>query len=120
VLDREFVLLVLVVLDRVVALCCQDEVGGNELSTLVEQLVERVLGVGGGLAEEDGSGSVLDVVSTTGNGLAVRLHGQLLEVSGEPVQVLVESAIVRQCQGYKSFAAQNLRRNKVSLSAEEV
>jgi len=93
-LGGEFVLLVLVVLNRVVALCCQDEVGGDELSTLVEQLVERVLGVGGRLAEEDGSSGVLDVVSATGNGLAIRLHGQLLEVSGEPVQVLVESATV--------------------------
>jgi hypothetical protein len=95
-------LLVLVVLDRVVRLGSQDEVGGDELSALVEELVERVLCVGGGLSEEDGTGGVLDVVAATGDGLSVRLHGELLEVSREAVQVLVEG------------------RNKVSLSTEEV
>jgi hypothetical protein len=86
-----YILLVLVVLDGVVALCSQDEVGGNELGALVEQLVERVLRVGCGLTEEDGSGGVLDVVSTASDGLSVRLHGQLLQVSREPVKVLVET-----------------------------
>jgi hypothetical protein len=82
---------VLVVLNRVVALRGQDEVGRDELRTLVEQLVEGVLGVGGRLAEENGASGVLDVVSAAGNGLTVGLHGQLLEVGGEPVEVLVEA-----------------------------
>lgn len=64
----------LVVLNRVVALSSQDEIGGNELGALVEQLVERVLGIGCRLAEQDWSGGVLDVVAATGDGLAVRLH----------------------------------------------
>ena len=95
-------LLVLVVLDGVVRLGGEDEVGGDELGALVEELVERVLCVGGGLTKEDGTGGVLDVVAATGDGLAVGLHGKLLEVSRETVQVLVEG------------------RDKVGLGAEEV
>ena len=95
-------LLVLVVLDGVVRLGGQDEVGRNELGALVQELVERVLGVGGGLAEKDGTSGVLYVVAATSDGLSVGLHGKLLEVCGETVQVLVEG------------------RNKVGLGAEEV
>jgi hypothetical protein len=83
---------VLVLLDGVVALRSQDEVSGDELRALVEKLVERVLCVGGGLAEYDGTSGVLDVVAAAGDGLSVRLHGQLLEVGGEAVQVLVETS----------------------------
>lgn len=50
-----------------------------------------MLGVGCRLAEQDGSCSVLDIVAAAGDGLAVRLHGQLLQVGGEPVQILVET-----------------------------
>ena len=85
-------LLVLVVLDGVVALSSQDEVGGDELGALVEQLVERVLGVGRGLTEQDGSSGVLDVITAAGDSLAIGLHRQLLEVGREPVEVLVEAA----------------------------
>jgi hypothetical protein len=84
---------VLVVINGVVALGSHYEVSGNELGTLVEKLVERVLGIGGRLAEKNGSGSVLDVVTTAGDGLSVRLHGQLLEVSWEPVKILVETIL---------------------------
>jgi hypothetical protein len=83
---------VLVVLDRVVALGGHDEVSGDELSALVEQLVERVLSVGGRLAEQDGSSGVLNIVSTACDGLSIGLHGQLLEVRGKPVEILVEAA----------------------------
>jgi hypothetical protein len=96
---------VLVVLNRVVALGSQDEVCGDELGTLVEQLVKRVLGVGGRLAKENGSGGVLDVVSAACDGLSVRLHGQLLEVSREPVEVLVEAVKLSEtnCSCYPSL-----------------
>ena len=83
-------LLVLVALNGVVALGGKDEVGGDELGALVKELVEGVLGVGSRLTEQNGTGSVLDVVTAAGYGLAVRLHRQLLEVSREPVHVLVE------------------------------
>ena len=76
VLERGwYVLLMLLVLDWVVAFGSEDEVSWDQLRTLVQQLVEGVLGVSGRLAEEDGSGSVLDVFSTAGDTLAVRLHG---------------------------------------------
>ena len=81
----------LVVLDRVVGFCCQDEVGGDELRALVQQLEEGVLGVGAGLAEEDGACRVLHVVAGSGNSLSVGLHGELLQVGGEAVHVLIES-----------------------------
>lgn len=89
-------------LDRVVGVGGEDEVGGDELRALVEQLEEGVLRVGRGLAEEDGAGGVLDVVARPGDGLAVGLHGQLLQVGREAVHVLVE------------------RRDQVGLGAEEV
>lgn len=81
--------LVLVAVDRVVRLDSEDEVGGDELGALVEKLEEGVLGVGTRLTEEDGAGGVLDVVAAAGDSLAVGLHGQLLEVGGETVHVLV-------------------------------
>lgn len=82
-------LLVLVLFDGVVALSSQDEISGNELGALVEELVERVLGVGGWLTKQDGTSGVLDVVAAAGDGLAVGLHGELLEVGREAVHVLV-------------------------------
>lgn len=85
-------LLVLVVVDGVVGLGGQDEVCGDELGALVEQLVERVLGVGGGFAEEDWSCSVFDeLVGAARDSFPVGFHGELLEVGGETVEVLVES-----------------------------
>ena len=94
--------LVLAALDGVVRLGGHEEVGGDELGTLVQQLEEAVLGVGGGLAEQDGARGVLDVLAGAGDGFAVALHGELLQVGGEPVQVLVE------------------RRHEVRLGAKEV
>ena len=87
----------LVVLDGVVALSSENKVGGNELRALVEQLVERVLGVRGRFTKQDWSRGVFDVFSATGDGLAVGLHGQLLKVGGKPVEVLVESGHGQKC-----------------------
>jgi hypothetical protein len=42
-----------VVVDGVVGLGGQDEVGGDQLGALVDQLEEGVLGVGARLAEQD-------------------------------------------------------------------
>jgi hypothetical protein len=44
---------VLVVRDWVVRFSGEDEICGNELGALVQQLVEGVLGIGGRLAKED-------------------------------------------------------------------
>ena len=83
--------LVPVVLGWVVGLGSENEVSWDELGTLVEQLVEGVLGVGGWLSEKDWSSGVVDHLSLTVDGLTVRLHRQLLEVGWEAVEVLVKS-----------------------------
>lgn len=77
-----------------------------------------MLCVGCGLAKEDGAGGVLDVVAGPGDGLTVGLHGQLLKVSREAVQVLVES---RAGQHLTHFGKEIcLRGDEMSLSTEEV
>lgn len=81
----------LIVLDRVVALGSHDEISGNKLSSLMKKLVEGVLGIGGGLSEQNRSGGILYVLAAASNGFTVGLHGQLLEVCWEPVEVLVEA-----------------------------
>ncbi len=110
--------LVLVIGDRVVGFSGEDEVCGNKLGALVQQLVEGVLGVGCGLAEEDGTGGVFDeCVAGSGNGLPVRFHGELLQVGREAVEVLVKSAELVICIIQES---QDLRGNKVGLSTVEI
>ena len=64
-------LLVLVVLNGIVALSGEDEVGGDEFRALMEKLVEGVLGVGRRLSEDDWARSILDVVATSCDGLAI-------------------------------------------------
>jgi hypothetical protein len=68
-------LLVLVVIDWVVALGSNDEVGWDQLGALVQQLIEGVLGISSGLAEEDWAGGVFNHVTIAGDSLAVGLHG---------------------------------------------
>lgn len=111
-------LLVLVVVNWVVALGSQDEVGGNELCALVEKLVEGVLCVGGRLTKQNGASRVLDVVAAASNGLSVGLHGQLLEVGGEPVHVLIEAGPSQ--SKFRLIRNANLRRDKVRLGTKKV
>lgn len=47
-----------VVADRVVGLGSEDEVGGDQLGALVDELEEGVLSIGAGLAEENGAWDV--------------------------------------------------------------
>ena len=60
---RGVLLLVQPASDGVVRLSGQQEVGRDQLGALMQQLVEGVLGVCGGLAEEDGPGRVFHVVA---------------------------------------------------------
>lgn len=94
--------LVLTTLNRVVRLDSKKEVGGNELCTLVKELEETMLRVCGGFTEQDRAGGVLDIVTRAGDSLSVALHGQLLEVGRESMEVLVKGS------------------DQVSLSAKEV
>ena len=64
-------LLVLVVVNGVVALGSQDEVGWDKLRALVKELVERVLCVGGGFTKQNGAGGILDVVTAAGDGFSI-------------------------------------------------
>ena len=66
-----------------------DEVAGDEAGALVDELVEAVLAVGAGLAPVDGAGLGFDVLAVEGDVLAVGLHGELLEVGGEALEVLL-------------------------------
>jgi hypothetical protein len=83
-----------VVINWIVALCGNNKISWDELSALVQELIEGVLGVGGWLAEENRTGGVFNHVVVPRNRLAIGLHRQLLEVGGEPVEVLVESEII--------------------------
>jgi hypothetical protein len=111
--------LVLVVLDWVVAVGREDEVGGNELCALVEQLEERVLCVGCWFSEKDWTCGVVDVFSITSDGLAVGLHGELLEIGWETVHVLIESGVMSVSHIIEEEDG-NLRCNEMCLSTEEV
>ena len=66
-----------------------DEVAGDELGALVYQLVEGVLAVGAGLPPVDLAGLVIHRAAVEGDALAVALHGQLLQVGREALEVLL-------------------------------
>ena len=111
-------LLVLVVRDWVVRFSGEDEICGNELGALVQQLVEGVLGIGGRLAKEDGARGVLDEgVAGARYGFSVGFHGELLQVGGEAVEVLVESV---ELVFVLLRVSQDLRRHEVGLSTVEI
>src|SRR6516164_4661329 len=85
--------------ERVQRLCKGNEVAGNQARTLVNELIERVLGVGAGLAPIDGPGWAVDMLTFKRDMFPVAFHGQLLKVSGETLQIL----FVRQhCNGFRS------------------
>ena len=67
-----------------------DEVAGDDLGALVDELVEGVLAVRAGLAPDDRAGLVIgDLLAVAIHGLAVGLHVALLEVGREAGHVLV-------------------------------
>src|SRR5512140_1105152 len=66
-----------------------DEIAGDEPGALVNQLVKGVLAVGAGLTPVDRAGVVSQRLAVERHTLAVALHRQLLEVSGEAFQILL-------------------------------
>src|ERR1700754_3126795 len=66
-----------------------DEIARDQSSTLMYQLVERVLPVRSRLAPVDSAGLIRDFCSVERNVLAVALHRQLLQICREPLQVLL-------------------------------
>src|SRR5215813_7317527 len=73
-----------------------DEVTGNKLRSLMNQLIERVLAVCSRLTPVDWAALVRYGESLQRDLLAVALHSQLLEIRGEPLQVLF---IRQDCNG---------------------
>src|SRR5215469_5198502 len=67
----------------------RDKVTGNEPRSLVDQLIERVLSVGTRFAPVDRTGVGGHLLSIESHVLAVALHGQLLEIRGKPLQILL-------------------------------
>ncbi len=65
-----------------------DELQRDDIGALVEQLIEGMLAVRAGLAEDDRTGHVIDRLAETVHRLAVRLHVELLQMSREAGQRL--------------------------------
>src|SRR5205809_8017511 len=79
-----------------------DKVTRNEPGSLVDQLIERVLSVGPGFAPVDRTSIKGHLLPIETHVFAVAFHGQLLEISGKPLQILL------------------VRENSNRLGAEEV
>src|SRR5262249_62283663 len=75
--------------ERVERLREGDEVTGDEPGALMDQLIERVLAIGSGLAPVDWTGLIVDRRPSERHVLAVALHRQLLEIGREALAVLV-------------------------------
>ena len=65
------------------------EITGHHVGPLMEELVEGVLAVGAGLAEDDRAGRAHHRGAAHAHALAVRFHVELLQVGRQPVQPLV-------------------------------
>src|SRR5262245_24441742 len=80
---------VMVPAQRIERLAKGDEVTRDESGTLVDQLVEGVLAIGARLAPVDGASLVVDRAAIARDVLAIALHGQLLQIRWEALQVLL-------------------------------
>src|SRR5262249_22801469 len=66
-----------------------DEVTWDQPRALVDELIKGVLAVGSRFTPVNGTSLVIYLVTIEGNGLSVTLHGQLLQIRREPLQVLL-------------------------------
>src|ERR1700722_15312617 len=66
-----------------------DEIAGNEPRALMNQLIEGMLAVGSRLPPVDRARVVRHALSLERDVLAVALHGELLEVGGKALQILI-------------------------------
>ena len=66
----------------------RDEITRNEPRALVDQLIERMLPIGAGLAPENWTGIIGDLFSAERYMLAVTFHRELLKICREPFQIL--------------------------------
>ncbi len=65
-----------------------DEVDGHQARTLVEELEEGVLAIGTGLTPHHRAGGDIHRAAIEPHALAIALHVELLQVSGEPTQLV--------------------------------
>src|SRR6476660_4984532 len=80
---------IVVTAERIQRLVERYEVAGNESRSLMDQLVKRMLAVGSRLTPVNRAGIAGDFASIKCDVFAIALHCQLLEVSGESLQVLL-------------------------------
>ena len=79
-----------------------NEVAGNQVRSLVNQLIKRVLTVSAGLSPEYGAGVIIHFSPIQRDMLAVGFHGELLQIGGKAFEVMR----VRQncyCAGFKEI-----------------
>src|SRR4029077_21221256 len=67
----------------------RDEIAGNEPRSLMDQLIERMLAIGPRLTPINRPGVVIDPHAIEREVLAVALHGELLEIRREALQILL-------------------------------
>jgi len=67
----------------------QNEVQGHTLSALMQQLKERVLRIGAGLAPDHRASRAFDGLAVAADRLAVALHLQLLQIGRQAMQMIV-------------------------------
>src|SRR6202040_2537943 len=80
---------VVLVAERIERLAEADEIAGDEPRSLMDQLEERMLSVGAGLAPVDRPGLVIHAFAIERNVLAVALHRELLQVGREAFEILI-------------------------------
>mmetsp|Transcript_40401 Transcript_40401/g.72796 ORF Transcript_40401/g.72796 Transcript_40401/m.72796 type:complete len:592 (+) Transcript_40401:163-1938(+) len=66
-----------------------EEIAGNDLRSLVDELVEGMLSVRSGLSPDDGPSLDIDPIAFFVDGLSITFHVGLLEVSRESMHVLI-------------------------------
>ena len=74
---------------RVLRLDRRQEIAGDQLRALVDELIKCMLAIGAGFAPDDWAGLVVNARAVAGDVLAVGLHVALLEIGGKTVHVLV-------------------------------
>ncbi len=75
--------------ERIEGFAKGDEVAGNEARALVDELIERVLTVGAGFTPINRTSFIVDGSAIESDVLAVALHGELLEIGREALEVLL-------------------------------
>src|SRR5579885_3557816 len=80
---------VMVMSERIQRLAEADKVAGNELCSLVNQLVKSVLPVRARLSPDNRPSLVVDTIAFQRHMLAIAFHVQLLEIRTQPAKVVI-------------------------------